>query len=76
MTREVFQEYDCPQGMDFDLDGDRLVYKGQAIQCSGCGQQHIAGVDVTVHTFVDQGDERTYPDTPESAEDLRRLIEG
>ncbi len=76
MTREVSQEYDCPHSIDFDLDGERLVYKGQRFHCSGCGGEHTAGVDVEVSTMVEDGDERSWPDLPESAEALRALVEG
>lgn len=76
MNREVFQQYDCPQGMDFDLEGERLVFKGATIQCSGCGRVHIAGQDVAVETIVDEDGERSYPDLPETAEELRKLVKG
>jgi hypothetical protein len=76
MTREVSQEYDCPHSMDFDLEGDSLVYKGQSFYCSGCGQEHTAGLDVQVSTMVEDGEDRTWPDLPESAEALRALVEG
>ena len=76
MTREVSQEYDCPHSTDFDLEGERLVYKGQRFHCSGCGQEHTAGVDVEVSTMVNDGDERSFPDLPETAEALRALVVG
>lgn len=76
MTREVSQEYDCPHSMDFDLEGERLVYKGQRFHCSGCDGEHIAGVDVEVSTMVDDGDERSFPDLPETAEALLALVSG
>jgi len=76
MAREVSQEYDCPHSMDFDLEGERLVYKGQSFHCSGCGGEHTAGVDVEVSTMVEDGEERSYPDLPETAEALRALVAG
>lgn len=45
MTAHVrrWQDYDCPNsGMDFDLDGDAMVYDGDSFYCSGCGSHHIA----------------------------------
>uniref|UniRef100_A0A6M3MCJ7 Uncharacterized protein n=1 Tax=viral metagenome TaxID=1070528 RepID=A0A6M3MCJ7_9ZZZZ len=76
MTREVTQEYDCPHSMDFDLEGDSLVYKGQRFHCSGCRGEHTAGVDVEVSTMVEDGEDRSWPDLPESAEALRALMRG
>ncbi len=76
MTREVFQDYDCPGGIDFDLHDDELVYRGQPIQCSGCGGVHLAGIDVEVGTYVDVDGEREYPDLPETADELQRLKVG
>jgi len=48
--RDIWQEYECPLSSDFDLDGDLMVYEGQAFQCSGCGLSHVAGRDVQVCT--------------------------
>lgn len=52
------------------------MFKGATIQCSGCGQVHIAGQDVAVETIVDEDGERSYPDLPETADELRKLVEG
>ena len=75
MAREVWQDYDCPEGIDFDLYDETLVYRGAKIQCSGCGGVHIAGEDVEVQTYLDDG-EVSYPALPESAQELAALIAG
>ena len=43
---DIWQEYDCPVcGMDFDLAEDQILAVGESCSCSGCGGQHIAGLD-------------------------------
>lgn len=64
MTR-VWQAYDCPlSGIDFDLDARHLVHQRQKFYCSACGQEHTAGVDVEVETFVEAADGLQYPSLP------------
>ncbi|GDY37707.1 hypothetical protein [Acidovorax sp. NB1] len=82
--REVWMSYDCPHSFDFDLHDERLVYKGQRFHCSGCGGEHVAGVDVQIQVGVDveiarneyDYDQRQFVDLPESADALRALVEG
>lgn len=82
--REVWMSYDCPHSFDFDLHGNELVYKGQRFDCSGCGGEHVAGVDVQIQVGVDveiarneyDYDQRQFVDLPESAEALRALVKG
>lgn len=82
--REVWMSYDCPHSFDFDLHDERLVYKGQRFDCSGCGGEHVAGVDVQIQVGVDveiarneyDYDQRQFVDLPESAEALRALVKG
>lgn len=77
MTREVWQEYDCPvQQADADLFDDQMVYKGQSFHCHWCGGEHVAGVDVWVETFESFQDSTVHPELPESAEALAKLREG
>jgi hypothetical protein len=53
---EVWQEYDCPDtGLDFDIFPPHLLKRGDVFHCSGCGQDHTAGVDVMVQQCVDRG---------------------
>jgi hypothetical protein len=50
MITEIWQEYDCPSGIDFDLfEGDILTI-GESCYCSGCGKHHVAGVDGPTQT--------------------------
>lgn len=74
--RDVWQDYDCPSGMDFDLFGDELVYLGQEIDCPGCGRVHLAGVDVNVNTYLDTRWGRHHPELPANADELDRLRSG
>lgn len=82
--REVWMSYDCPHSFDFDLNGSELVYKGQRFDCSGCGGEHIAGVDVQIEVGVDVAvapneydyEQRQFVELPESAEALRALVAG
>lgn len=82
--REVWMEYDCPNGADNDLHDDSLVYKGQRFTCAICGNEHTAGVDVQIGVGVDvliapceyDYSQRQFVDLPESAEALRKLVEG
>lgn len=82
--REVWMSYDCPHSFDFDLHDERLVYKGQRFHCSGCGGEHVAGVDVQIQVGVDvqtapneyDYERRQFVDLPESAEALRALVAG
>ncbi len=76
MTREVWQDYDCPMGVDFDLHGEDMVYRGQSIACAGCGGVHRAGVEVKVGTYVDVNGLREYPDLPNTPEELQHLKTG
>lgn len=82
--REVWMSYDCPHSCDFDLHDDSLVYKGQRFPCSGCGGEHIAGMDVQIEVGVDvliapreyDYSQRQFVDLPESADALRALVAG
>lgn len=82
--REVWMSYDCPHSFDFDLHDERLVYKGQSFDCSGCGGEHVAGVDVQIQVGVDvevarnecDPEQRQFVELPESAEALRALVAG
>lgn len=82
--REVWMSYDCPHSFDFDLHDQSLVYKGQNFYCSGCGGEHVAGVDVQIQVGVDvqtapneyDYEQRQFVELPESAEALRALVEG
>lgn len=75
MTHEIWQAYDCPlSGIDFDLHGADLVHKGQSFHCPGCGQDHIAGVDVQVETCIETGGARRFCDLPGTAGDLARIM--
>lgn len=77
MTREVWQDYDCPlSGIDFDLTDGQMVHEGMRFRCPGCGREHMANVDIEVHTYVDDGCVVSYPDLPATAEDLQRLRKG
>jgi uncharacterized Zn finger protein len=80
--REVWMEYDCPNGADNDLHDDALVYKGQRFTCAICGNEHTAGVDVQIGVGVDvliapreyDYSQRQFVELPESAEALRALV--
>lgn len=81
-TRDLWQSYDCPsQGVDFDLDGEGLVFYGQRIECSACGGSHVGGEEVSVETCVDfvgedgvvEYEKRKFHELPKTAEELQRL---
>jgi hypothetical protein len=48
----VFQEYDCPNGIDFDLNGQEILCLGETVRCSFCGEMHAAGADGPTQTAV------------------------
>lgn len=71
-TREVWQEYDCPDGCDFDLHGDDMVHLGSKIQCSFCDEEHIVDKEFHLTNYERNGNVLTYPDTPKDAAALER----
>lgn len=73
----IWQAYDCPlSGIDFDLDAEHLVHQGQKFYCSACGQEHTAGVDVEVETFVETPAGLQFPDLPADQAALNALRAG
>ncbi len=73
--KKVWQAYDCPiSGIDFDIDAEHLVHQRQRFYCSACGQEHTAGVDVEVETFVDAPDGLEYPALPADPSEIAALL--
>lgn len=74
MTREMWQEYDCPIGGDCDIWGDDMLYLGKTFKCIYCTREHAAGVDANVTTMViNDDDEMKFIDLPRDADGLRKL---
>lgn len=68
---EPWQEYNCPvHGMDINLRGDEMVYRGKIFLCLMCGKHHSVGFGVDLNTYT--GDRRCV-ELPPTADDLQRL---
>lgn len=71
-TREVWQEYDCPDGCDFDLHGDDMVHLGSKIQCSFCGEEHTVDEELQLSNYERVGNQTSFYTTPKDAAALER----
>lgn len=70
-ANEVWQEVQCSQG-DHDRFGDDLLFLGQRFHCHLCGGEHVAKPG-TVETLVEHDGAMSYPELPETAEQLAAL---
>lgn len=68
MKVEIWQEYDCASGIDFDLFDGEILAEGESCYCPGCGGRHVAGVDGPKQTTVQHVDgELEYRGLPKDA---------
>ena len=70
-ANEIWQEVQCPQG-DHDRFGDDLLILGQRFHCHLCGSEHAANPE-SVTTMMEIDGVMSYPDLPETAEQLEAI---